>query len=232
MFKILKIKDQIKDQINKMTKMVKMTRITLMLLITMTIQSCIVIGKGNLPTPDERREYHENTPKEIEYDKTVYLYKTYNDYKNEKSENIDDFFSYSHDDVRGALLFFNYDYKNKKELNDYWGFKIDSFTFRIKNKGRNKPVSIIKIKGKVFYLNGEIHLDMLSNNSKSGSVIDDDPLFYSDDLNSEVYKIQRLNNKENGNEKYSELFKCLKEAKKRHGEQAEFNSSLECIMNF
>ena len=117
-------------------------------------------------------------------------------------------------------------------LKKLWGFKVGDKLFRMKKTSPNMPIMVYKVKDKVFYYNGYLFLNYIKGygaytNNDSKNVV-----FYSDNLNSKVYSIYKLPNKEKGNELFSELIECVKKAKERYGDQAEVNSLFKCIEKY
>lgn len=170
--------------------------------------------------------------KEI-YDKKVYLFRTYQDFVNNKPEEIGKYAGQEWTLFKGTTIFLKNLDGNKIPLlvNDIWGFKIDKYVFRGLNG--KYPALIIKEKFKIFYMNGSLMLDRIRWDSPK-LVIDvvGDVYFYSDDLDSKIYEINKLKSKEKENINFAPLFECLKSAKKRHSAQGELDSTTECIQNF
>ena len=165
------------------------------------------------------------------YDRQVYVYKTYDDYVNKTPENFGHFtrVEWSHGATIKAFKEDKRDYFLK--VDEIWGFRIDKYTFR-SLKGKY-PAAIIKEKGKVFYINGSSYLNMIYYDSEKAFTIDEHEIFfYSNNLNSEIFEIKKLKNKEKENPEFNSLIDCLERAKKRYSTQGIIDSSIECIKNF
>ncbi len=89
---------------------------------------------------------------------------------------------------------------------------------------------VLNGKEKVFYVDGYLYMDKAIYNENSGSTFrDSDGVFYSDDLNSEVFEITKIISKEKNNPNLKDLIECIKDAKSRAGVQSKFNGYMECI---
>lgn len=121
---------------------------------------------------------------------------------------------------------------SKKEVintNKLWGYKIGDYIYRMNKNKIRIPLLVYLVKDKVFYIDGtyRISKDMIMSSFGSRKT---DGIFYSDNLNSEVFQITKLIKNEKNNSKYNVLIDCLKEAKKRYGINAKFNGYFKCIL--
>lgn len=170
---------------------------------------------------------------EIKYDKKVYIYETFNDFEND----IKKFIGYYHgwEWNSGFSITFGGKLKLKVKnspdsedfesvkMDNYWGFVIDNYIFRIT---KNRMLAVINKKHeKYFYLDGMFVLSMILNESDSANlsfVAEKDLIFYSNNLNSKVFRIQKI--KREKSSELTSLRKCIKKAKKRKSVQGRFNS--------
>ena len=186
-----------------------------------------------------QKNQSDNNNKKIEYDKRVYIYKSFDDYKNDKKEYIGYFYGYRWTAKQvltfgGKLKLFvtenedSDDYEGVK-VDNYWGFTIDNYLFRIK---QNKMLCVINKKhNKYFYLEGQFILSMIKDEEESGTLYEigeSDYIFYSDDLTSKVYRIQKIRKEKSP--KFDSLKKCIKKAKKKRGIQNRLDAYYECVM--
>jgi len=166
------------------------------------------------------------------YDKTATMYKTYADFQAKKGVPAGQYFSFSWSSWGKNTL---HTYVNGKEqkfdINDYWGFTVGDFLFRSRQNQIRIPVVVLNIKNsKVFYCEGYMFLDMIRADATSGrSSRTDDSIFYSDDMEGDIYEITKLPKKEKGNPELAGMIECVKKGEKRRGYQAQFNSFYECI---
>jgi hypothetical protein len=112
--------------------------------------------------------------------------------------------------------------------NKLWGYKSGDYLYRMNKKKTRIPLLVYLVKDKVFYIDGTYRIseDKIMSSFASRKT---DGIFYSDNLNSEVFQITKLIKNEKNNSKYNFLIDCLKEAKKRYGINAKFNGYLKCI---
>lgn len=150
-------------------------------------------------------------------DKKLYMYKTFEDLKNDTGVYKGTFATCIINSWGRNTLFGNLDGEEEKiNTNKYWGFRIGNFVFRKKNSRPKMLVAIIGVKEKVFYANGYVYLNMLLDAGGSSFKVKK-PAFYSDDFESEIMDIDELIENEEGNESLSPLIDCLKKAADRYG---------------
>lgn len=169
-----------------------------------------------------------------DFDKKIYVYKTYEDFVNNISEEKGELDGHEWSIFSGVKIFLKTTTGNDRNYfmaKNMWGFKIDKFLFRVVNN--NYPICLIKHKGKYFYSIGNLQLSRIKFDSPEMSIqVDGKVLFYSDEINSEVYEINKLKSNEKDNPEYEPIINCLKRAKQRHGKQAVLNSTIDCIQDF
>lgn len=165
-------------------------------------------------------------------DKDVLIYKSYEDFRNNVTENLGPYETYI-TGVFGSAFTFTKKKGEKtyfKMKKTYWGFRIGGYIFRTYKLDQTKPLLVLKYKEKVFYMHGEFALSDLRN--LSGTVYGHYGIFYSDNYTSQVHHIARIVNKEKKNKSLSSLCECIKEQKKRFDDQARFNGYSDCVEAF
>lgn len=176
----------------------------------------------------------------VKYDKKVYVYKSYIDFKEDKAEYVgiyDGAISGNTFGLAGALYLYikkdeNTKKKNFKIKKSYWGFRIGEFIFRRNRNDASFPLLVYKHKNKVFYINGEIALSMIKKGSDSGTAWGSRGFFYSDTFESKTFYITRIIGEEKNDSTLIDISKCIKKAKKRFGDQGRFNGYQSCIDDF
>jgi hypothetical protein len=116
-----------------------------------------------------------------EFDKKIYVYKTYEDYTNDKFEEKGELDGHEWVIFSGAKIFLKSNNPERAyfKANEIWGFKIDKYLFRAING--EYPVCLIKEKGKYFYAIGTLQLTRIKFDSPKASIqVDGKILFYSD----------------------------------------------------
>lgn len=170
----------------------------------------------------------------VEFDKKIYVYKTYEDYVNNVADEKGELDGHEWSLFSGAKIFLKSTSGNERKYfmaKNMWGFKIDKFLFRVVNN--DYPVCLIKQKGKYFYSIGNLQLSRIKFDSPNMSIqVDGKVLFYSDEINSDVFEISKLKSNEKNNPEYEPIINCLKEAKKRHSKQGVLNSTIDCVQDF
>lgn len=114
----------------------------------------------------------------------VTVYYTYEDFKNEKGENYSDYGGFF---ISGAvtLTFIKDKKKHKIKCKDMWGFTYKDAFFRT-DEFNKVPARLMSF-GKIFYYeNGLAHLNMLKNNTDSGSTPSSFMFFFSKSLETPV----------------------------------------------
>lgn len=165
----------------------------------------------------------------------VYIFKTYEDFKNESGEYLGSFDGYSQNPFSFSIVYKTEGKKRSqsKAVNNLWGFQVGPYYFRFKGGRWFSPMYIRGIKGKVFYYEGEILLSMIRNESNTGSVGNTKNLFlYSNDLNSKFIKIKKFPKEEKGNPDFADLIPCIEKGLKRYGYNPKFNAITSCIDSF
>lgn len=160
----------------------------------------------------------------------IFVFKTYEDFVNNKSEDLGQVTSY------GSLNVFVLENleKNKQKkfkLNDYWGYKIGNYTFRIFKK-EGVTVSFIRNDfGLSLYIDGAFTMRkaVWGIDFFNSTTHENDGYFYSDSLNSEIFEISKIVKYKNPSAEMIPLIECIKEANERYGVQAKFNGQGKCI---
>jgi hypothetical protein len=114
----------------------------------------------------------------------VTVYYSFDDFKNEKGEVFDD---YKHYFMASAvtLTFVKNNKNHRVKCKKMWGFTYKDALFRVDEF--NKVPARLMSHGKIFYYeNGIAHLDMLKNNSQSGSSPSSFMVFFSKSLETPV----------------------------------------------
>tara|TARA_R110002050_G_scaffold97971_1_gene203612 strand:- start:52 stop:636 length:585 start_codon:yes stop_codon:yes gene_type:complete len=172
----------------------------------------------------------------VERDNKIYIYKSFEDFKSDNGEYIGEFEDFASSPIYNAFGFFFMKENGKKRYvgvkKSNWGFRVGEHVFRKQKAGENVVLGVLKHKEKVFYISGAMVLRMLGNEGKSGWSSDSNVLFYSDNYESDVFRIDKLLKKEKDNSSFFKLNKCLEEAKRLEGNQAKFKASKSCIENF
>lgn len=164
-------------------------------------------------------------------DKRVFMFKTHEDFKSNNHIYVGDYDGYIWGSGGGNIIKVVYDNDYKKiNMNDYWGFILDDYVFRVSHKKPRIPVCVIKTEPKVFYMGGYFFLSYFYDGDFSSSRIASG-YFYSDDMNSRVYPIEKIlkKEKETTNNELKSLLKCVEKGKKRYGYQAQFNGYSKCF---
>lgn len=114
----------------------------------------------------------------------VTVYYTYDDFKNEKGENYDDYHGYFMASAI-TITFVKNKKKHKIKCKDMWGFTYKDALFRI-DEFNKVPARLMSF-GKIFYYeNGVAHLDILQRNSTVGSSPSSFMVFFSKSLETPV----------------------------------------------
>lgn len=173
----------------------------------------------------------QETQKQVNYDKTTTMYKTFADFQAKKGVSAGEYAGFSWNSWGiNTLHVMNGGKETKVNMNDYWGFTVGDFLFRSKSNGMRIPVVVLNVTSKVYYCEGYMFLDMIKHNATGGSSNrTDDSVFYSDDMESDIYEITKIISKEKDNPELAGMIECIKKGKKRRGYQAQFNSYYECI---
>ncbi len=159
-------------------------------------------------------------------DLKLYVFDTYADFLNDKGRYVGVYSSYSWSTVGTNNLWVD-DNKKKVPMKNMWGFKIGDFVFRMGEKPKI-PLTVIKKGEKIFYIDGYIYLNYLKGDDLS-TTRTTHPLFYSDDLNTEIYEIEQIIEKEKGNAELKEICDCVEANKKTRDIEARFNANVKCV---
>ncbi len=164
-------------------------------------------------------------------EKSLIVYKTYEDFMNNTGLNLGTITNY----VSGTwgdnkIVIKRGNKEDKINMNQYWGFRVDDYIFRMNKDGIKLPLLVLKKDEKIFYADGYLYYNKIMFDRDEGSSIrESDGYFYSDNLNSEVFEITKIIKNEKDNPKLKELIECIKKAKKRYGVQSKFNGYSECL---
>ena len=168
------------------------------------------------------------------FDKRVYLFNTIEDYKNDKGQYIGEFVVNTWDNVIGHnTLYYKNDGKEEKvNLNKHFGFKIGSFYFVMNTKNPKALMKVVKVKEKIFYVEGGFYTNMIFNKKNEGtSSRIRYPFFYTDSLGSEFIELRKIFKLEKNNQNLKDLINCLNNAKKL-GAHEMIQAHFDCMRNF
>lgn len=159
----------------------------------------------------------------------IFVFKTYEDFVNNKSEDLGQVTSYG-----GLNVFVLEDLAKKKQkkhkLNDYWGYKVGNYTFRTLKKEGICVSFLKKDFGVCLYIAGTFAMSYaVWGYDFFNESLNKDGYFYSDSLNSEIFEITKIVKYNNPRSEIIPLIECIKEANERYGLQAKFNSQGKCI---
>lgn len=160
------------------------------------------------------------------------VFNTYEDYLAEKGQDYGFVTGRGFPEGPGNKIFvLNGEKKDKGiKVDKVWGFQIGKYLFRMNQYTINLPMLVLYEKEKLFYIDGYLFLDKAMFDEDTGfSYRKSDGVFYSDNLNSEVFEISKMIKKEKDNPKLKEMIECLKDAKERVGIQSKYNGYVECI---
>jgi len=90
---------------------------------------------------------------------------------------------------------------------------------------------LLKSKEIQLYVIGDFYLNYLINFS-SGTINDKHSVYYSDSLNGQIRRINRMPKHHKNTESLSSLVKCVEKARDRYGTQSKFNSYMKCIEDY
>lgn len=170
---------------------------------------------------------------EVSYDKSIVVYDTYDDFENENGTYVGRVESYSWTDLFGSnkLYYVDNNQEEKKlNINKYWGFSIGEYMFRNKKGNPRIPLAIVKHQEVVIYMDGYLFISMIIKNSASGSSSrTKKSVFYSNELDSDIYEISKILKKEKNNPALANFRACIKKGTKRYGYQAKLNGYTKCI---
>jgi hypothetical protein len=163
-----------------------------------------------------------------EYENVVTTYYTYDDYKSDRGKEIGYVSSFSIG--IGHVILFVGDEKKSVDLQDYWGFSVDSILFRVKKSYALRVYSVGKI---VYYEDGPMHLNLLID-GYAGVEDGENIYYYSQTLNSEIFNsskkmIKSMNNPDN------EIVKMMDEIRKSHSimdMKKQINAIRKCVLKY
>jgi len=169
---------------------------------------------------------------EDDLDKKTYLYLTFEDFTNNNTKYVGEYVSYSWSSLGTNKIYVKNGTKETKiNINKYWGFKINGKVFRLKKVNPKIPLLLLKSKDINLYIDGYMYLHYLeffsTNSSRTTEAI-----FYSDDLNSKIYKVDKLVKHHKNTTSISNFRECIKKGTKRYGYQAKFNSYMKCVEKY
>lgn len=163
--------------------------------------------------------------------KEIYIYKSFKQFENNTPEHIGTYEGHESNLFGFSFFFIENGKKRYYKINkSYWGFRIGDYIFRTYKHDALIPLFIMKKKEKVFYLHGELALSQIRK--VSSLAWGHHGIFYSDDFESKVYQIAKIVDKEKNNKALKSLCDCIKEQKKRFGDQARFSGYKDCVENF
>ncbi len=164
--------------------------------------------------------------------KNLIVYKTYEDYTSNSGINLGIISALRNSDMGGNKIFVK-DENNKEikiNINQYWGFSVNNFIFRMNKNSVLIPMLVLKNNEKIFYGDGYLYISKIVFNNDNGSTfIKSDGVFYSDDLNSKVFEITKIIKNEKDNPKLVDFIECIKQGKERYGAQSKLNGYLKCV---
>lgn len=167
-----------------------------------------------------------------ETDLRLYIFESFVDQQTNNGKYVGEYSSYSWSTTVGIgtnSLWIN-DNSKRIPMKNMWGFKIGDYTFRMGDKP-NIPLTVIKMGEKVFYVDGYVYLNYLKGEDLS-TTRTTEPIFYSDELNSKIYKIEDIIKNEKENPQLSDLCECINANKKQRNPTAKFNANLKCINDY
>jgi hypothetical protein len=166
-------------------------------------------------------------------EKKLIIYKTYSDFINKSGEDFGFIKMYGNAMFGGFAFDLVKDNKEiKVKVNQYWGFSIGEYFFRMYNS-KKIPICIIKNQFDLFfYADGYLYFGIAIWDKDIGVTEENtDGYFYSQDLTSKVYEITDLSKIKNPSPELSTLIECINKGKKRYGDQAKLNSYTKCLLN-
>lgn len=141
----------------------------------------------------------------------VTVFRTYEDFKNERGENYDEYNSYLVALGSATLYFLKDNAKHKIQCKDIWGFVYKDVLFRI-DEFSNQPARLMS-HGKIFYYeNGIAHLDMLKHNKDNGTSPSSLSVFFSKSLDTPVVSSgtsKPYNKFKTNHPEYKEFLECI-----------------------
>ena len=153
----------------------------------------------------------------------IKIYKTYNDYKNNKYEEGYKLKNYSYFNKRVKLFLKKGNEKFSMRCNEMWGFDLEGHLFVIARNDDFFPVKLLS-KGDFFYFeNGVSHMSIILKNKKSDRTYMGNLAYFSKGLNENIIPIYRVNGRyskqykryKKENPQYSTLFECIKSSHDR-----------------
>ncbi len=115
------------------------------------------------------------------------IYRTYDDYKRDKLEDVGTYKSHIASSGNTTLVFDKAGEKIKIKCADIWGFRYKGKLFRIDS--RSMPVYLASKDTVIYYENGIANLQMLKYNSTSASLEYGFFCYLSKDMGSEIFPI-------------------------------------------
>ncbi|NMH27219.1 hypothetical protein [Flavobacterium silvaticum] len=115
------------------------------------------------------------------HDRRFYLFKTFEDYKQDNGEHIGNFRTYNHGvDRNGTRLYVEPDEQTCIIVYDQgnWGFQIGELVFRTTEKNGLPLRMLGKYNNKILYLNCRIDLAKIANNSNEGTAFGEETQFF------------------------------------------------------
>lgn len=145
----------------------------------------------------------------------VIVFRTYEDFKNERGEKYDEYNSYLMSMGKVTLSFLRDNNKYKIKCKDIYGFIYKDVLFRI-DEFSKQPARLMS-HGKIFYYeNGLGHLDILKHNKETGLSPSPLSVFFSKSINTPVVATgtrKPYNNFKKYHPEYNELFNCIDESR-------------------
>lgn len=163
-----------------------------------------------------------------EYENVVTTYYTYDDYKSDRGKEIGYISSFSIG--MGHVILVVGDDKKKVDVQDYWGFSVDSVLFRVAKSDALRVYSVGKI---VYYEDGPMHLNLLIS-GYAGVEQGENIYNYSETLTSEIFNSTRKMLKSLSNPD-KEVVKMLDEIRKSHSimdMNKQINAIRKCVLKY
>lgn len=127
----------------------------------------------------------------IQAQDSIYVYKTFDDYKSNRGEKMDEYIKLT--GINVSVCFKKGKEDVKLKCKDFWGFYYNGSLFR-NDMITQLPCCVIKTGNCVFYSNGEAHLAMVQNKNNFSRFQVGYYYYISNDLNSEICPMQVITN--------------------------------------
>ncbi len=167
-------------------------------------------------------------------DRKVYIYKTFDDAKNDEGEFVGEYKSHkwTNDLTSNKNILFvkkdGVEIKYPLKDSEIWGFRIGNFVFRM---ARRLPVTIVKISDLIFYNDGYMFLNYLDGEGLT-TTRSTDVIYYSDNLESEIFVINRILTYKKDVPGMADFLKCIDVGLHLKGYQNRIDACSKCIDDY